>query len=87
MRPILRMCISCRKLYDRRGMSRFVKTADGVILDGTGKLDGRGAYLCDSAECLEKLKKKKLLNRAFSCNIDDKIYLQIAEERLDKKQS
>lgn len=67
-------------------MSRFVKCEAGVIYDSTGKRDGRGAYLCADSACLDKLRKKKLLNRAFSCNVDDKIYLQIAEERLDKKQ-
>ena len=86
MQPNLRMCLACRKIFDRREMSRFVKTCDGVVLDDTGKREGRGAYLCKSGECLDKLMRKKLLNRVFSCNVDEDIYLQIAEERLDKEQ-
>lgn len=86
MQPTLRMCLSCRRLFDRREMSRFVKTEGGVILDKSGKRDGRGAYLCNSGECLDKLKRKKLLNRVFSCMVDEGVYLQIAEERLDKEQ-
>ena len=86
MQPNLRMCLSCRKLFDRREMSRFVKTEDGVIFDRTGKRDGRGAYICADSECLDRLKRKKLLNRVFSCKVDDTIYLQIAEDKLDKKQ-
>lgn len=86
MQQTLRMCLACRKLCDKSELSRFVLTSDGVVLDKTGKRDGRGAYLCKSAECLDKLMKKRLLNRAFSCKVDEEVYLQIAEERLGKRQ-
>lgn len=86
MQPNRRMCIVCRRLFDRNELIRFVLNADGVSVDYSGRTDGRGAYLCKSAECLEKLMKKRLLNRAFSRKVDESVYLAIAEEGLDKRQ-
>ncbi|MCL2540664.1 MAG: YlxR family protein [Firmicutes bacterium] len=59
---------------------RIVKQADGaIIVDLTGRADGRGAYVCKSAECVEQTAKKKSLNRAFKCNIDPEVYVKIKE--------
>ncbi len=77
----MRMCIVCREEKPKREMLRVVKTAAGEIsLDFSGKKAGRGAYLCDSAECVKKLRKGKYLSRAFSCEVGENVYLAIEEE-------
>ena len=82
----LRMCIACRELKDKRDMLRVVKNSEGkIFLDFSSKAQGRGAYICDSAECLAKLKKQKLLNKVFSCEVDGGVYSAIMEEYLGKR--
>ena len=82
----MRTCIACREEKSKREMLRVVKNAEGEIrLDFSGKLPGRGAYICDSAACIAKLRKGKLLNRNFSCDVPEEIYLRIEEEFLGKK--
>ena len=49
------------------------------MLDLTGKMNGRGAYICQSEECLNKLKKQRMLNKTFSMQIDEEIYDHIIE--------
>jgi len=49
-----RTCVGCREVLPKRKMVRIVRTADGVQLDPTGKLAGRGAYLHDQRECWER---------------------------------
>lgn len=53
----------------------FVKLDDGtVVIDKSQKLGGRGVWVHNCTECIEKLKKKKLLNVAFKCNVNDSVY-------------
>ena len=80
----MRTCIACRACKPKKELIRIVKSEDGIVLDRTGKKNGRGAYICDSAECIAKLKKSKLLNRAFSQPVDDATYDKIAEDFLGK---
>lgn len=80
----MRTCIACRSVKDKREMYRIVKSGDKISLDKTGKANGRGAYICKDGECFKKLKKGRLLNRAFSCAVDDAVYDEIAEEFLGK---
>lgn len=82
----LRTCIACREAKPKRELLRVVKNAEGEIrLDFSGKLPGRGAYVCDSAACISKLKKSRLLNKNFSCEVPEEVYLRIEEEFLGKK--
>ena len=77
----MRMCIACREMKPKAEMTRVVKTADDEIyLDPTGKAAGRGAYVCNNADCLKKLSSKKLLHKAFSTNVNDEVYQGIGEE-------
>ncbi len=81
----LRMCIACRELKEKREMLRIVKPADGdIFIDFSSKASGRGAYICNNPECIKKLKKQKLLNKVFSCAVDDKVYTAIEEEYFGK---
>ncbi len=80
MKEQLRMCIACRSHIDKSKLVRIVKTPeDEILIDKTGKQNGRGAYVC-STQCLEKCKKQKLLNRAFRCNVPQTIYEKLSEE-------
>ena len=80
------MCIACREEKPKSEMLRIVKNAQGEIrLDFSGKLPGRGAYLCDSVACVAKLKKCKLLHKVFSCEVSAEMYDRIEEEFLGKK--
>lgn len=82
----LRMCIACRELKPKKEMLRVVKNAAGEIsLDFSGKVAGRGAYLCDSESCVKKLRKQRLLHKTFSCEVSEEVYLRMEEEFLAKK--
>lgn len=82
----MRMCIACREMKPKVDMTRVVKNADGEIFpDPTGKAPGRGAYICSGEECLKKLTGKKLLNKAFSANVDSEVYRVVEEDALGEK--
>lgn len=80
----MRTCIACRACKDKRELLRVVKYDGKVFLDKTGKANGRGAYICNDAECFKKLKKGKLLNRTFACEVDASVYDALTEEFLGK---
>lgn len=76
-----RTCIVCRTKADKTNFIRIVKTPDEQFkLDKTGKLNGRGAYICNSAECINKCAKSKALNRAFKTNVSEQTYLDILKD-------
>ena len=77
----MRMCTGCHEMKPKKELIRVVKTPEGEIkVDFTGKLNGRGAYICKNAECFEKAQKQKALSRAFECPITDEIYAQLIKE-------
>lgn len=81
------MCVACRELKEKREMLRVVKNGEGkIFLDFSSKASGRGAYICDNPECIKKLKSRKLLNKVFSCAVEDEIYSAIEEEYFGKRQ-
>lgn len=57
-----RTCVGCRTVMAKRQLVRIVRTADGVLVDPTGKLAGRGAYLHDKRSCWENGLKGSLAN-------------------------
>ena len=74
-----RTCIGCGSQSDKRELYRIVRMPDGnVRLDLSGKLAGRGAYVC-SAECFELAAKGKL-KRALKCDVNDQAKARIADE-------
>ena len=76
-----RMCIACRQMFDKKDLTRVVKNKEGqIFVDSSGKANGRGAYVCTNQSCLEKMKKQKILNKAFKCMVEEKIYKQLEEE-------
>ena len=82
----MRTCIACREEKPKKEMLRVVKNAAGEIhLDFSGKLPGRGAYVCGNEACIKKLRKYRLLNKAFSAEVSDDVYRAIEEEFLGAK--
>lgn len=80
----MRTCIACKSIKPKKELIRIVKSEEGISLDRTGRKNGRGAYICDDANCIAKLKKGKLLNRAFSMPVDEATYDKISEEFFGK---
>ena len=77
----LRQCVGCSEMKGKKEMMRVLKTAeDGIILDMTGKKNGRGAYLCMERECLKKARKNKGLERSLKMSIPDEIYDNLEKE-------
>ena len=84
----LRQCIACRELKEKKSMLRIVKNSEGkIFLDFSWKAAGRGAYICDNPDCIKKLKKGRLLNKVFSCAVDDGVYTAVEEEYFGKNQN
>ncbi len=82
----MRMCTACREMKPKKELIRVVKTPENEIkLDLTGKLNGRGAYICKSEECLKKAQKSGALSRAFSIEVSSEIYEKLAKELADAK--
>ena len=76
----LRQCIGCGEMKPKKEMRRVLKTEEGIILDTTGRKNGRGAYICPSAECLKKAKKTKGLDRSFKMAVPEEIYDSLTKE-------
>ena len=77
----MRKCIGCQEMKSKKEMMRILKTTeDEIILDTTGRKNGRGAYLCFSKECFEKAVKNKGLERSLKMNIPQSVYESLKRE-------
>ena len=76
-----RQCMGCRERKNKRDMIRVVRKPDGeVSLDFSGKLNGRGAYICPDAACLQKARKAKSLDRSLEVTIPEEVYDRLEKE-------
>ncbi len=76
-----RMCVGCRVHKDKKLLLRIVRNPERIAQwDNSGKISGRGAYLCRDAECLRKAQKSRALERALKISIGDEIYQRLSEE-------
>ena len=76
-----RQCIGCGEMKSKKEMMRVLKTPEEeIVLDVTGKKNGRGAYLCKSGECLLKARKNKGLERSFKMSIPNEVYDNLEKE-------
>jgi predicted RNA-binding protein YlxR (DUF448 family) len=67
-----RTCIACRRKLDKRRLTRVVRTAEeGVIVDPSGKRNGRGAYLCDEGSCWDRALASRVLDKALLTEISE----------------
>ena len=65
-----RMCVICRQMLPKNQLIRIVNTPDGVVVDQTGKLNGRGVYMCKSKACLAKALKNKGFAKQHGFSLD-----------------
>ena len=85
----LRQCIGCGEMKSKKEMMRVSKTAEGeILLDATGRKNGRGAYLCPSMECFKKAVKGRGLERSFKMAIPREVYetLEKEMEEIDRQE-
>lgn len=76
-----RKCVGCAERREKRALVRVVRTPDGaVVLDRTGKLSGRGAYLCHDPACLQKAVRARRLQTALACDIPDTLMETLGKE-------
>lgn len=79
-RPVLRRCVTCRKVLDRQQLIRVTRDSqNGVVLDGGM---GRSAYLCPNEKCLEEAWKRKKLQKALKCKIQPSV-INVLQKRLN----
>ena len=76
-----RQCMGCRERKNKKDMLRVVRGADGaVLLDFSGKHNGRGAYVCPDPECLKKARKTRALERCLEVDIPQAVYDRMEKE-------
>ena len=76
-----RQCMGCREKKAKRDMIRVVRTTEGTVsLDFSGKLNGRGAYVCPDMECLKKAQKSRSLERCLEMEIPQEVYDRLTRE-------
>lgn len=77
----MRMCVGCRTMKEKKSLVRVVRTESGEAkVDPTGKMNGRGAYVCPSAECLRKAVKSRALDRALEIKVEPSVMERLADE-------
>jgi predicted RNA-binding protein YlxR (DUF448 family) len=75
-----RMCITCRAKSAKRGLTRVVRTPEGkVLIDPTGKANGRGAYLCDNRSCWDRSIATNGLSRALNIDVGSEVREMLRE--------
>ena len=80
----LRQCVGCMEMKEKKSMMRVLKTPEGdIVLDTTGKKNGRGAYLCKCMDCLQKAEKNKGLERSFKMALSKEIYTGLKKEFME----
>ena len=76
-----RQCMGCRERKAKKDMIRVVRTTEGTVcLDFSGKLNGRGAYVCPDMECLKKAQKTRSLERCLEIEIPQEVYDRLTRE-------
>lgn len=77
----MRMCSGCREMKPKKELIRVVRTPEGkIMVDNSGKVSGRGAYVCKNEECFSKSVKTKALSRALDVQVEDEVLLQLKKE-------
>ncbi len=80
-----RTCMGCNTKKDKKELIRIVKNKENEIsIDKTGKQEGRGAYICQDAKCLEKVIKSKRLEKVLEIKITQEIYEDLRGVILEK---
>ena len=76
-----RQCMGCRERKEKRQMIRVVRTPEGAVnLDFSGKMNGRGAYICPNSDCLKKALRSKALDRSLEVTIPEEVIARLEKE-------
>lgn len=82
----IRTCLGCRERSGKSSFVRIVKNKEGsVLVDESGRLPGRGAYICLTDECINKGLKKKVIDKALKTNISVSVLDEFKKEILKLK--
>lgn len=82
----LRKCVACNENRPKKELVRVVRNNEGIVqVDLTGKMNGRGAYICPNLECLDKVKKSKRLTKVLEDQINDEVYEQLYDLIVSKQ--
>ena len=77
----MRQCVGCREMKSKRDLIRVIRTSEEeILIDTTGRKNGRGAYICPKRECLEQAIKSKGLERSLKIAIPKEIYKDFEKE-------
>lgn len=76
----MRQCVGCREMKEKKSLIRIVKTEMGILLDATGKINGRGAYLCRNPQCLLQAFRTKGLERSLKAAVPEEVKLRLEKE-------
>ena len=82
----MRRCIACDQNRPKKELIRVVRNREGHIeVDLTGKMNGRGAYICSDEDCLANVRKNKKLAKVLESDIPDEIYDKLKDAIIDSK--
>lgn len=77
----IRKCVGCGQSKAKKELIRIVKNQqEQIFLDITGKANGRGVYICNAIDCLNKAKKSKAINRSFKCDVPNEVFDKLEVE-------
>lgn len=82
----LRQCVGCGERREKKELIRILRSPDEeILIDFSGKKNGRGAYICNSVACLKKAEKKKALERSLKVTIPEDVYRQLEKEMMESE--
>lgn len=77
----MRQCTGCNERKEKKELIRIIHTPeDEIVVDFTGKKNGRGAYICNSVKCLQTAQKRKALERSLKTTIPESVYQELEKE-------
>ena len=83
----MRQCTGCGVRKEKKELIRIIKTPEDLIeVDFTGKKNGRGAYICNSVECLRTAEKRKSLERSLKVTIPAEVYKELEKEMMGSEE-
>lgn len=82
----LRMCLGCQEMKPKKELIRIVKKAHSneITVDLTGKVSGRGCYICRNKSCFEEAIKSKRIEKALECNLSQQLKDELRKEVVDE---
>ena len=77
----MRQCVGCGEMKSKKDLLRVIKTPEEeIVLDATGRKNGRGAYICASMDCLKTARQRKGLERSMKVAIPQEVYESLEQE-------